>query len=87
MFMLFAQDHAQEAVVNRQRTVARIIDKAHRQELVCEMTYPRPRGPNHLRQVLVLMLERIVSARLSFPKYTRCKRIRANRFSLELKSR
>src|ERR1035441_6151238 len=52
--MLFAQDHAQEAVVNRQRAVARIIDKAHRPELVHEMTDPRPRGADHLRQVLLI---------------------------------
>ena len=38
--MLFAQDHAQEAIVNRQRAVARVIDKAQRPEFVHEMTDP-----------------------------------------------
>ena len=36
--MLFAQDHAQEAIVNRQRAIAFVIDKAQRPELVHEMT-------------------------------------------------
>jgi len=36
--MLFAQDHAQEAIVNRQPPVARVIDKAQRPEFVHEMT-------------------------------------------------
>jgi hypothetical protein len=38
--MLFAQDHAQEAIVNRQPAVARVIDKAQRPEFVHEMTDP-----------------------------------------------
>jgi hypothetical protein len=38
--MLFAQYHAQEAVVNCQCAVARIIDKAQLTELVHEMTGP-----------------------------------------------
>jgi hypothetical protein len=38
--MLFAQDHAQEAIVNRQPAGARVIDKAQRPEFVHEMTDP-----------------------------------------------
>ena len=38
--MLFAQDYAQEAIVNRQPAVARVIDKAQRPEFVHEMTDP-----------------------------------------------
>ena len=39
--MLVAQGDAREATVNRQRAVARVIDKAQRPELVHEMTDPR----------------------------------------------
>jgi hypothetical protein len=38
--MLFAQDYAQEAIVNRQPAVARVIDKAQRPEFVHEMADP-----------------------------------------------
>jgi hypothetical protein len=51
---LVVQDHGQEAIVNRQRAVARVIDKAQRPELVHEMTDPRPRGADHLGQVLLI---------------------------------
>ena len=52
--MLFAQDHAQEAIVNRQRAVLRVIDKAQRPELVHEMTDPRPGGADHLGQMFLI---------------------------------
>src|ERR1017187_3238088 len=52
--MLFAQDHAQEAIVNGQRAVARIIDEAQRPELVHEMTGPRPGGADHLGQLFLI---------------------------------
>ena len=52
--MLVVQDHAHEAIVNRQRAVARIINKAQRPELVHEMTDPRPGGADHLRQVFLI---------------------------------
>ena len=52
--MLFAQNHAQEAIVNRQRAVARVIDKAQRPELVHEVTDPGTGGANHLRQVFLI---------------------------------
>ena len=52
--MLFAQDHAQEAIVNRQRAVVRVIDKAQRPELVQEITDPRPGGADHLGQVFLI---------------------------------
>src|ERR1035438_9494740 len=52
--MLFAQDHAQEAIVNRQRAIARIVDKAHRPELVHEMTDPRSGGADHLGKVFLI---------------------------------
>jgi len=52
--MPFAQDHAQEAIVNGQRAVARIIDKAQRPKLVHEMTDPRPGGAIHLSQVFLI---------------------------------
>ena len=51
---LFAQDHTQEAIVNRQRAIHRVIDKAQRPELVHEMTDPRPRSADHLRKVLLI---------------------------------
>ena len=51
---LFAQDHAQESIVNGQRAVARVIDKAQRPELVHEMTDPRPGGAGHLGQVCLI---------------------------------
>jgi len=51
---LFVQDYAKEATVNRQRAVARVIDKAQRPELVHEMTDPRPGGTNHLGQVFLI---------------------------------
>ena len=38
--MLVAQDHAQEATVNRQCAAARVIDKTELAELVHEMTDP-----------------------------------------------
>ncbi len=38
--MLVAQEYAQEAIVNRQRAVARVIEKAQRPELVHVMTDP-----------------------------------------------
>ena len=53
--MLFAQeDHAQEAIVNRQRAVLRVIDKAQRPELVHEIIDPRPGGADHLGQVFLI---------------------------------
>ena len=52
--MLFAQDHAQKAIVNRQRAVVRVIDKAQRPELVHEITDPRPGGADHLGQVFLI---------------------------------
>ena len=52
--MLFAQDHAQEAIVNRQRALARVIDKSQCAELVHEMADPRPGGADHLRQVFLI---------------------------------
>ena len=52
--MLFAQDHAQEAIANRQRAVVRVIDKAQRPELVHEITDPRPGGADHLGQVFLI---------------------------------
>ena len=52
--MLFAQNHAQESVVNRQRAIGRVIDKAQRPELVHEMTDPRPGGADHLGQVFLI---------------------------------
>ena len=48
------QDYAQEATVNRQRAVPRVIDKAQRPELVHEVTDPRPGGTDHLRQVFLI---------------------------------
>ena len=51
---LVAQDHAQEAIVNRQRAAARVIDKAQRPELVHEVTHPRPGGADHLCQVFLV---------------------------------
>ena len=51
---LFAQDHAQEAIVNGQRAVARVIDKTQRAEFVHEMAHPRPGGAHHLGQVLLI---------------------------------
>jgi len=47
--MLVARDYAQEATVNRQRGVARVIDKAQRPQLVHEMTDPRL-VPGYLRK-------------------------------------
>ena len=52
--MLVAQDHAQEAIVNRQRALARVIDKSQCAELVHEMADPRPGGADHLRQVFLI---------------------------------
>ena len=52
--MLFAQDHAQEAIVNSQRAAARVIDKAQRPKLVHEVTDPRSRRAEHLRQVFLI---------------------------------
>ena len=51
---LVVQDHGQEAIVNRQRAVASVIDKAQRPELVHEMTDPRPGGADHLGQVFLI---------------------------------
>src|ERR1017187_3572468 len=52
--LLIHRDDAQEAAVNRQRAVARVIDKAQCPELVHEMTDPRPGGADHLGQVLLI---------------------------------
>ena len=52
--MLFAQDHAEEAIVNRQRPVARVIDKTQCPELIHEMADPRAGGADHLGQVLLI---------------------------------
>ena len=51
---LVAQDHAQEAAVNRQRAAARVINEAQRPELVHEMADPRPGGADHLGQVFLI---------------------------------
>jgi hypothetical protein len=51
---LVAQDHAQEAIVNRQRGVLRVIDKTLRSEPVHEITDPRPGGADHLGQVFLI---------------------------------
>ena len=51
---LVAQDHAQEATVNRQRAAARVINEAQRQELVHEMADPGPGGTDHLGQVFLI---------------------------------
>ena len=48
------QDYVQEAIVNGQRAVARIIDKAQCAELVHEMTDPPPGGADHLGQVFLI---------------------------------
>ena len=65
--MLFAQHHAQEAIADRQRAIARIVDKAHRPELVHEMTDPRPRSTDHLCQVFPIDsgMDRFASAFLA----------------------
>ena len=47
-------DYAQQATIDRQRAVARVIDKIHRPELVHEMTDPRPGGTHHLGQVFLI---------------------------------
>ena len=52
--LLIHRDDAQEAAVNRQRAVSRVIDKALRPELVHEMTDPRPGGADHLGQVFLI---------------------------------
>ena len=52
--VLFAQDYAQEATINRQPTVALVIDKAQRPEFVHEMANPRPGGADHLGQVILI---------------------------------
>ena len=70
---LFTQDHAHEAVVNRQRAVARVIDKAQLAELIHEMADPRPGGADHLREVLLIDpgMDRFGSAFLAKMRKTR----------------
>ena len=72
--------------MDRQRAAAIVIDKAELPELVHEMTDPRPGGAHHLCQLFLIDSGNSVSARLSLPKCASSKRIRARRFSLELKS-
>ena len=50
--ILFVQDYAEEATVNRQSAIA-IIDKAKLSEFVHEMADPRAGGANHLCQVIL----------------------------------
>ena len=45
---LVVQDHAEEAIVDRQLAVAFVIDKAELPELIQKMTDPRPGCADHL---------------------------------------
>jgi hypothetical protein len=64
-----------------------VIDKTQLLELVHEMTDPRRVVPTIYAKCSRLTLGRTLSARRSLPKLASNKRLRARRFSLELKSR
>lgn len=64
---LLAEDHTQEAAVNRQRSAALVIDKAQRAELIHKMADPRACGAHHLGEMFLVDsgMDRLASAFLA----------------------